>query len=217
MNSNINEEIKLERKNRRAYLFSLVGVLTLLVVVIGTTYAFFQLTATNNSISGSAYEAGLDLQISPVTSNSNGLVPQNGSYINESVNLGCNDGSNTVCHLYKLNLLNPNSSPITISGTIAFNGIENMPNLKWSTGTLTISESVITGANFATEGTTASANAVSLGDPITIASGSSSAVYLAIWIEETGVLQEDSGIFTATVTYTSSDGQGITSTITALD
>ena len=203
-------EIKKDNTDK-GLLFSIVGVLTLIVAIIGATYAYFQATASNSgTISGTAATSGLTLTITKEIVPTGGLIPQLGSAINAAAAANCVDGnSNAICHVYSITVNNTGSSAVKVNGTITFGGISSMGNLKWATSTSKTS-------GYSTTGTTASTSAVSLQSNVTInASSSSSKLYLIVWINETGSKQTDSGTFTATVNYNSSNGTGVTSTITS--
>lgn len=203
------EENKKSSNNNNGLLLSLVGVLTLIVAIAGATYAFFQVTETASGIEGSAASAGLTLTITPKLPATDGnLVPQYGSAINSAVGAGCNDGANVVCQTYEIKVTNTGNTEVTLNGTISFGGISSMPNLKYSTSATATS-------GFATSGTTASTTATALESNLSLAGGASSTIYIAVWIEETGSAQTDSGTFTATVTYNATNGKGVTSTITS--
>lgn len=216
-----NKNINIEKAKKR-YLFSLVAVLTVVVAIIGATYAFFQLTATANNINGTAAKVGLDLNITKVapikeTTDLDGLVPQYGSDIKASVDSECMDGNNLVCQVYELKLTNTGDTPINISGEISFSITGgSMPNLKWSPATLTITTNDITETVLErTDGISAFADEPekAIGTEVQIAKGGFKNVYVVVWLEDTGAIQNDNGTFTATVTYTTTEGKGITSTI----
>lgn len=200
-----------KNNNNKGLLFSVVGVLTLIVAIVGATYAYFQATASNaNTISGSAATSGLTLTITEEIVPTGDLIPQLGSAINSAAAANCVDGSsNAICQVYSITVNNTGSSAVKVNGTITFDGISSMGNLKWATSASKTS-------GYSTTGTTASTSSAVLESNISIAaSSSSSKLYLIVWINETGSAQSDSGTFTATVTYNSSNGTGVTSTITS--
>lgn len=242
MDGNINENIKKEIKERRKYLFSLVSVLTLVVAIIGATYAYFQLTATNDNINGKAAKMELDLaieKIAPMNNNGNteidGLTPLIDENINTAVNIECSDGNNKICQVYEMVLTNNGTATINVWGTIKFefkdendNITENtMPNLKFSNGTLiketdgTISSAnfnSMTSASFDSEGNPVVEPIAISDNAVTLAPDETETIYLAVWISEKEELQYDKGKYIATVTYSStnadgSETQGVTSTI----
>ena len=211
MNENVNN---LEKKNdNKGLLFSLVGVLTLLVAVVGATYAFFQVSKTASGIEGQAAQTGLDLTVTkeyPATDadTSGNLVPQLASAINEAAALGCVSNKNTICQVYRIDVSNTGQTPVTLKGTISFSGIDQMPNLKYST-----SKSISSGYN--TTGITASGTPTEVESDLTIQATDSSTIYLVVWVDETNEVQTDSGTFTATVTYNAANDKGVKSTITS--
>lgn len=230
MDSNINENIKKETKERRNYLFSLVSVLTLVVAIIGATYAYFQLTASNNNINGAAAELSLGLEIekiAPAGSNENeeidGLTPLLDEEINTKVNTTvdkiCNEGSSKVCQIYEMKLTNTGNATITLWGTISFQfkdefdnvTTNTMPNLKFSAddGQLKANYSEdksllsIESASFSSVREALEDTTPISNTYVTISPGGTTTVYLAVWITEKNALQYDKGRYTATVTYSS--------------
>ena len=208
----------------------LVGILTIVVAIAGSTYAFFSVSNTANGISGSsAYNSSaltvLVSQKTPTSSTANNakkLVPQLGTYINTAVNTtyNCLDGNgNLVCKVYEVKVTNATTTPFYITGTMVLTAT-SMPNLKWSKSTAVASGFNTTGYTSATtnvlDPTKGSAESTTL-----LAANGSVTFYLVFWINEINDAQTDSGTFTASITvkgYSTSDVgddavQGVTSTI----
>lgn len=122
-------------------------------------------------------------------------------------------------------------SPVTTtiydSNTGEYNKVSSttMPNLKWALGTSPTAGFPANGEFYSSFNTSSSATqTVSLSDPFYLGKSTTSATtdekifYVAVWISETGEVQNDNGEFTGTVTFTgySDDNkniQGVTSTI----
>lgn len=208
----MNENLEIKKDNtNKGLLFSIVGVLTLVVAIAGATYAFFSATANNaGTIEGTAATADLALDVVQEAGGTGKLIPQLGTAINSAAAANCTDtNTNTVCQIYSLKVTNSSTATVSLSGTILFSGITNMANLKFSTSATETSGYSTTGTAAATTATTMPNSTFSL------APNGTKTIYLIVWIEETGSAQSDSGTFNATVTFNSSDGKGITSTITS--
>lgn len=208
----MNEKLEIKKDNtNKGLLFSIVGVLTLVVAIAGATYAFFSATANNaGTIEGTAATAELALDVLQEAGGTGKLIPQLGTAINSAAATNCVDGNtNTICQIYSLKVTNNSTATVSLNGSIAFAGIENMSNLKFTT-----SEAKASG--YSTTGTVAATSATIMpNSSFSLAPTDSKTIYLIVWIEETGSAQNDSGTFNATVTFNSSDGKGITSTITS--
>lgn len=224
--------------NGKGIFYGVIGVATLIVAIIGATFAYFTATNTNaGTIAGTAATAGLDLSVTAVdgytsTTNPN-LVPQLTSTIGtaSSATNKCVDGNgNTVCKVYEVTVGNKGTSAVTIAGTITFSG-GTYANLKWGkanevTGfTATNSAYTALGTSPDTDilvdlkatGTVGTTQLTSTGT-----SGSTYTFYIIVYIAETTGEQNttDTGTFQGTVTFNSAsaDGtatSGVTSTFTA--
>ena len=138
----INDKKELEKKNNdaRVLMFSIIGILTLIVAISGATFAYFAATATNNNtIKGnSGYVANpLTLVItesSAVASASLKLIPQVDSFIGNAANSTkkCIDtNGNAVCQHYKITVTNTTTNSYYLDGHMSLTAA-SMPNLKWS-------------------------------------------------------------------------------------
>ena len=186
-------------------------IIVYFITVTGSTYAYFALSASSdNKISGTTATANLALTVSKVfPSNTNNLVPQLESALGSAISstYKCVDGnSNNVCQVYKITIKNTSTASVDISGYIHFSGVTNLPNLKWR---LLDSESTL--------GTHNSYNASGADnlfvDRVKMSANQTNNYYMVIWINETNSAQSDTGTFGATISFKSSNGTGVTSTI----
>lgn len=186
-------------------------IIVYFITVTGSTYAYFALSASSdNKISGTTATANLALTVSKVfPSNTNNLVPQLESALGSAISstYKCVDGNNNnVCQVYKITIKNTSTASVDISGYIHFSGVTNLPNLKWR---LLDSESIL--------GTHNSYNASGADnlfvDRVKLSSNQTNNYYMVIWINETNSAQSDTGTFGATISFKSSNGTGVTSTI----
>lgn len=196
-----------------------------------------QLGNNSNTISGNPS------LIKPATAYaSSPMIPQLGyttsNILQKAVTANCIDGNtNVVCRVYTFTVRNNSTATVKVKGRIYFNNIASLPNLRWAlmtnattvalTGTTTAGNVRTPLASSACTATTATTNAncwfetetsLSPSGGATIsaaASGSYKQYWLVTWINETGAAQTDTGTWTATIEFTSSNGTGITSTITS--
>lgn len=220
----------MDKKNNdgKSISFVLIGILTIVVAIAGSTYAYFSATVSNNTvISGeSAYVAApFTLTVTHSTGSKVGskyLVPQKDEFIqnaiyNETIEeeakryIGCVDGNgNAVCKVYTITIKNNTTTKYYITGTLSFNITGTMSNLKWALGT-----SATQGFPSSTNGPFYTPNTVTSSTPNSskttqtdvleagteIAGNASKSYYVVIWISETGAAQTDSGKFTSTVSF----------------
>lgn len=203
-----------------------VLILTIMVCTTSATYAYFALApATNNSVTGTAASASLALTVTknlPTKTNTGVLVPQKEAALATAMGstYGCVDGNtNIVCQVYTITVTNNSSAQVVVNGTITFADSTDMPNLKWrkTTNTSTLGSNTTNAANTTT--------AQSLASNVTLkksgVNGNTATYYIVVWInaqlDTSGneVAQTDTGTYKATVQFTSSNGTGITSTITS--
>ena len=197
-----------EDKRKRRNLLLSVGIMTMIVAILGATYAYFQTAAVNASgISGNVLDVDMDLDVTLLSTSATGdMIPQSDSTINSAVSGStiCVDSiGNTVCRLYSIELENTSGGAITVNGTITFADVANMSNLKWA-----ISSS--SNGGFSTYNTTSNTSLLS---SLTLTSGGTATYYLVIWSSEIGVPQYDEGTFTGTITFSTPGASGITSLI----
>lgn len=199
----------------------IVMIATLMVCTTSATYAWFAIApVSNNTVTGTAASAGLTLTVtkSAPTSTPGPMVPQLSSSLATAMNSTnkCIDGNgNTVCQVYTITVNNTSSAAVEVNGTITFSGSTSMPNLKWykATNATTLGATLDNTTNIGTAANTASAQTLASAVDLAATSGSAT-YYVVVWIREINSAQEDTGTFRATIEFTSSNGTGITSTIT---
>ena len=220
-----NNEFK-EASDSKKIITLVVLILTVMICTTSATYAYFALTpVTNSAVTGTAASASLSLSVTknfPTKANTGVLVPQKEAALGSAMGskYGCVDGNtNIVCQVYTITVTNNSSAQVVVNGTITFANSTKMPNLKWrkTTNTTTLGSNATNAAN--------NTNAQALASNVTLkktgVSGNTATYYIVVWInaqlDSNGneVAQTDTGTYTATVRFTSSNGTGITSTITS--
>ena len=204
----------MERKGQGIF-YGVIGVATLIVAIIGATFAYFTATASNSTtIAGNAASVGLTLSVEKVSHGDKGLVPQLETALSAAMkgkdgagtgSDSCIDGNgNTVCQVYKITVGNTGTAEAKLTGTLDLTK-GSITNLKWATVTGWGSEPAAQGAKADNK----------LVENVTISGSGSQEYYVVIWIQETNAAQEDTGGFSGTVAFNAADGSGVTSTFTA--
>ena len=228
----------MEENNRKGpgIFYAVVGVATLVVAIIGATFAYFTASQTNSDITGTTAEAGgVELAINPETATGSNLIPLNlitgatdtVDQFQKAIAGRCVDSNgNNVCQIYSIKVTNKSTtSAIQVRGTL--NLASEATNMKWQ---LLNDATSTTKAEFATVvdkgalgnvtvggntgGTSTDTNAASQ----TLAAKGNATYYVLVWLEETGGPQEGADAkksFTGTVTFNAVDAAGHESGVTA--
>ena len=204
------EQNILKRSSRKLIIFEIVCV-ALIIGLIGYTYSFFNVTATNDSvIYGEAASVNLSLEVEKIAPSTNkGLVPQLDQYITSAVigrNGSCvDDNNNNVCQVYKITVTNSGSA-VHVNGRLNLDA-KNNPNLKWAIISGTTNPTLVSNAN--------PYSYVKLTENELYNSNESKDYYIVLWISETGVMQTDQGGFSGVVTV--GDTESVEFPVTAID
>lgn len=211
--------------------YAVVGVATLVVAIVGATFAYFSAsaTATGNITGETAKGNALSLSVTrtvPVVSNTGKLVPldvtpaSGSGQLASALSNGCIDSnSNVVCHIYDVSVVNASSAALSIS--VSATVTTGASNLSWKLLT-----------NATTNDTSSSPATITSGSAFYLAGSASTGAtltgsgtnhyYLMIWLEETGSPQDTDDAektFSGNVTVNAVDGsgnsQGLTATFTA--
>ncbi len=211
----------MENKNGQGIFYGVIGVATLIVAIIGATFAYFSATGNTNAstISGTTGSGGgLSLVVTDETTSATGrLVPQLTSALGTAVAASCVDGnSNTVCKVYSIVVSNVGTSAVATTGTLDLEAGTANTHMHWA---------LLDGSATAvpTGGVTAKAagSAVSIDNPTLDAAGGANAsktYYVVVWLEETNNAQDSTDAnqaFTGTVTFEGAGSGHVTSTFTA--
>ena len=227
--------MKNNNNNGRGIFYGVIAVATLIVAIIGATFAYFTATANNvGTVQGEAAVAGLELSVELMSTEAVGpMVPQGETGLQSAVvgidktpddgqnnPVACVDANNnTVCKVYKITVTNTGSSATVLTGTLNITAVEGdtnvFTNLKWAE---------LTGSETGTVGTTHSTSDTTLASSLTLQASDGEAsdndvatYYVVVYINEIGSSQndEDKGQFTGTVEFSSAAGTGVTSTFTS--
>lgn len=202
----------------KTLLYTIVGVVLLIVIVISGTYAFFSASATNNKdINGNTLDINLSLdvkKISKVGDNSSKLIPIHDgtvsgydSQLNSAATASnqCVDkNGNTVCQVYEITIGNSGSDDTSVNTSISFYK-GNVNNLKWAN----MSSSNSVGD---THDIVNNVSATVLSNVIVPGNSNNTKQYVMIYVSNTGNDQseQDKDLFSGIVTVTSIFGDKIT-------
>ena len=118
-----------QKNNGRGIFYGVIGVATLVVAIIGATFAYFTATAQdNNTITGNMATVKLNLAVEKVTDvdvTKGGLIPMSNGMVESAVskNEVCvDDNGNAVCQIYKVTITNNSSAGQFVDGYVALKG-----------------------------------------------------------------------------------------------
>lgn len=214
----------MEENNRKGpgVFYAVVGVATLVVAIVGATFAYFSAeTGANTEIGGeTAKVEALTLDVEPIVvpkkgEDQQGLVPLNEDAVLNAVKGGCVDNTgNAACHVYRITISNPGSATVASRGelTLAAGTDSKFTNLKWAlVNGLADDATATTGATGV--GTTNGMTATEIGTPTLYPIGDTQnrdveVYYVVVWINNktTDQTTEDYGTFVGTVTWAGIDG-----------
>ena len=131
---------KNQKSQKAPLIYAIVGVMTLIVAVAGSTYAYFTATATAQTpIEGETLDIRLGVSIEKVSSTGTkgaGLIPihdgtNSASQLSAAAKANCVDKNNyTACQIYKITLTNGGTDTTTVNTSIKFD--QTTANLKWA-------------------------------------------------------------------------------------
>ena len=129
-----------KHNNGRGIFYGVIGVATLVVAIIGATFAYFTASQSSNAgdITGNAASVsfGLKVEREETTDQTNGgLIPMSNSMVESAVNLGgkpggkgasnvacVDDNGNSVCQIYKVTVTNTSSAALFLDGYVSLTG-----------------------------------------------------------------------------------------------
>jgi len=201
-----------ENRKGPGVFYAVVGVATLVVAIIGATFAYFSASTTNKTdVTGStASGASLSMAIARVSDagTAANMIPMLTADLQKGVtgtsSKSCIDANgNTVCQVYKITVTNGSADiGINVKGTM--NLASTAKNMKWEV--LTDAKTVKTDGTVVAQGT----DGVIVANQALAKSGSQD-FYLVVWLEETNEIQDtdDAGkSFTGTVTFNGVNSDG---------
>ena len=128
-----------QRKNGRGIFYGVIGVATLVVAIIGATFAYFTASASNNNvITGDMATVKLALSVRQVKADEGvvedtaGIIPMSNGMVQPAVEgnggLACkDDNGNAVCQIYEITLDNSSSAGQFVDGYVSLKGGSGEP------------------------------------------------------------------------------------------
>ena len=217
----------METNKKQGIFYATIGVATLIVTIIGATFAYFSATASNNGIVGSAATTGIDLKVTHISTDANGgLIPLAEDKIANALagdivtnNKTCIDkNGNTVCQLYRIDVENKGDITVNFTGTLVLtpSGQGSIYNdLKWANFDKNNGQT-FTGTNYPSAPTQTTSNLQTRSDTElttneVYAAHTKKSYFILVYIANENAPQENTnkGTFSGTVTFNSADGQGV--------
>lgn len=203
-----------ENNNGRGLFYGVIGVATLIVAIIGATFAYFSVNAsiTNNSdIAGSTVDVSdttITGTLTRVTPSTVSMVPLKTADLQKGITgeggQQCIDENGAkVCDIYTLTINNTSSAPVSLAGNLTITATD-MADLRWS---LLESTTSATGATAKEVSDT-----VIVANELLAANTGTKTYHFVIWFNET---EEDQNTqsgksYTGTVSFAAANGGKIT-------
>lgn len=203
-----------ENNNGRGLFYGVIGVATLIVAIIGATFAWFSVNANitnNNGISGSTVELNdttITGTLTRVTQSTVSMVPLKTEELQKGITgeggQQCIDKNGAkVCDIYTLTINNTSSAPVSLAGKLTITATD-MADLRWSLLESTTSA----------EGAIAKevSNTEIVANELLAAETGEKTYHFVIWFNETDQPQNEQAgkSYTGTVTFTAANGGKIT-------
>ena len=120
----------------REIFYGVIGVATLVVAIIGATFAYFTASATNNTaITGNAASINFGLAVARAETNDTaGLIPMSNNMVEAAVSdasgngVCVDDNNNAVCQVYSVTVTNNSSANIFLDGYVNLDGGLSTPD-----------------------------------------------------------------------------------------
>ena len=125
-----------KRNNGKGIFYGVIGVATLVVAIIGATFAYFTASASNNNvITGDMATVSLSLSVAKVSDidrQNQGMIPMSNGMVEAAAlgsgNVTCkDDNGNAVCQIYKITLTNSSSAGQFVDGYVSLKGGSGVP------------------------------------------------------------------------------------------
>ena len=203
-----------ENNNGRGLFYGVIGVATLIVAIIGATFAYFSVSAkitNNNDIAGSTVnvsETTITGTLTRETPSTVSMVPLKTSDLQKGITgeggQQCIDANGAkVCDIYTLTINNTSSAPVSLAGNLTITATD-MADLRWS---LLESTTSATGATAKEVNDT-----VIVANELLEAKTGTKTYHFVIWFNETDGVQNDQAgkSYAGTVSFTAANGGKIT-------
>ena len=203
-----------ENNNGRGLFYGVIGVATLIVAIIGATFAYFSVSANianKNDIAGSTVELSdttITGTLTRETPSTVSMVPLKTADLQKGITgeggQQCIDANGAkVCDIYTLTIKNTSKAPVSLAGKLTITATD-MADLRWSLLESTTSA----------EGAIAKevSNTEIVANELLAAETGEKTYHFVIWFNETDQPQNEQAgkSYTGTVTFTAANGGKIT-------
>ncbi len=134
----------MEQKKRNTNIsnvfYAVVGVATLMIAVIGATFAYYTATAgDNDTIKGNMATIDFDVTVTKMTvqdETRGGMIPMSNNMMEQALNKNAADASkgicvddngNAVCQVYKIAVVNKSTASMFVDGYVTLSGGSGVP------------------------------------------------------------------------------------------
>ncbi len=115
--------------------YGVVGIATLMVAIMGATFAYYTATASNNDvIKGNMATIQFDLTVAKMTNvdeTSGGLIPMSNNMMQKALTsakgICLDDNGNAVCQVYKITVINSSTAGMFMDGYVSLTGGSGVP------------------------------------------------------------------------------------------
>ena len=200
---------KLDKKK----MYMIFGIVMLIIAIAGSAYAYYSASASA-TISGTAGGGNLTINVEKLSTSATGsLVPMdndvttlNKAILGEGNTSGSFDNTKacidkngyTACQIYKITISNNSKVSINLNGGVSLRG-DNTPNIECA---------VMDNTNSLSSNTTCKSSK-SLANKYSLGANTTHDYYIIVYIKNINGLQTDTGNFTGTITFISSDGSEV--------
>lgn len=205
-------------KKKLHLIYAILGVLVLIVLVVGSTYAFFIAQEEDNTgiKGGTASGANLDLKVKRISTNANdNLIPLDNDVNSLSTAAkGYNFSGNTydatkscidkngysVCQVYEITITNNSSASVVLDGGVTYLYGEKTPNVACA----------VMDSNISVTSNVTCLSSTAIADSVKFEAGDVNTYYIIVYINNLHTEQYDTGDFIGTVSF-----QGVSGGVTA--
>lgn len=124
-------------RKRENILYMVMGIMTLMIAIVGATFAYFTATASNNTtITGNMATINFDMNVvkkSTVDEAKGGLIPMTNSMVEKAISnasgngICVDDNGNAVCQIYKITVTNAGTAGMFVDGYVTLTGGSGTP------------------------------------------------------------------------------------------
>lgn len=203
-----------ENNNGRGLFYGVIGVATLIVAIIGATFAYFSVNANianKNDIAGSTVELSdttITGTLTRETPSTVSMVPLKTADLQKGITgeggQKCIDANGAkVCDIYTLTINNTSNAPVSLAGNLNITATD-MTDLRWA---------LIESATSATGATAKEvSDTVIVANELLAAKTGTKTYHFVIWFNETELNQNTQAgkSYTGTVSFTAANGGQIT-------